>query len=93
MEKKQINDRCFSALEEAQRGITIKVTDFAFSAPDRLTLRDVVERNLTKILLQLETQKLDIYQDSFWEFRVPKKIGEADPKPKGKIKLRRVLEY
>lgn len=79
--------------EEPQRGIVITVKDNPGQS-DGLTLRDLVERNLTGILLLLKVQRFNISQLSCsFEFRIPKKIGEADPKPKGVIKLRRVLEY
>lgn len=79
--------------EEPQRGIVIAVKDNPGQS-DGLTLRDLVERNLTGILLLLKAQRFNISQLSCpFEFRIPKKIGEADPKPKGVIKLRRVLEY
>lgn len=93
MDRKKKNPKNPPICEELQRGIVITVKDNSGQSVG-LTLRDLVEQKLAGILLLLKAQKFNAGQlPCCFEFRIPKKIGEVDPKPKGKIKLRRVLEY
>ncbi len=63
--------------------------------PLSLTLKEMVDEGLALLGRQLRILQIPepVEEENQVRLRVPRKIGEADPKPKGKIRLRRVLEY